>query len=98
VTVLDDGIGLTAEEAQQAFDAYLKGPGGGAGLGLTIAREIVAAHGGQVWLVPRPEGGAEAGFNLPVLSPSGTRERDGSAALAAIAIGDVGADNPLTQP
>jgi len=32
---------------------------------LTIVREIVAAHGGQSWLVARPEGGAEAGFSLP---------------------------------
>jgi signal transduction histidine kinase len=63
--VVDDGRGLTAEEAARAFEPYYRGPGGGAGLGLTIAREIVAAHQGQIWLHPRPEGGVEAGFRLP---------------------------------
>jgi signal transduction histidine kinase len=64
--VLDDGRGLVGEDAARAFEPYYRGPGGGAGLGLTIAREIVAAHQGQIWLEARPEGGAEAGFSLPV--------------------------------
>ena len=67
LTVTDDGRGLTAEEAAHAFDPYFRGPGGGAGLGLTIAREIVTAHGGRIWLSAQPEGGAEAGFALPRL-------------------------------
>ena len=33
----------------------------------SIAREIVLAHGGRIWLANRPEGGAEAGFSLPVI-------------------------------
>jgi signal transduction histidine kinase len=71
LTVVDGGQGLTAEEAEHAFEPYVRGPGGGAGLGLAIAREIVAAHGGRIWLVGRPQGGAEAGFALPrILSNS----------------------------
>jgi len=31
---------------------------------------MVTAHGGHIWLVARPEGGAEAGFSLPMPSPS----------------------------
>jgi signal transduction histidine kinase len=65
VRVLDDGRGPTDEEAARAFEPYYRGPEGGAGLGLSIAREIVVAHGGRIWLVARPEGGAEAGFRLP---------------------------------
>ncbi len=73
LTVTDDGRGLTAEDADRAFEPYYRGMGGGAGLGLTIAREIVAAHGGRIWLAGRPEGGAEAGFWLPhVPSRGGT--------------------------
>jgi signal transduction histidine kinase len=64
--VVDSGRGLTAEEAARAFEPYFRGPGGGAGLGLAIAREIVAAHGGSIWLQARPAGGAEAGFALPL--------------------------------
>jgi signal transduction histidine kinase len=63
--VLDEGRGLTDNEMVQAFEPYFSGRGGGAGLGLTIAREIVSAHHGQIWLKARPGGGAEAGFSLP---------------------------------
>jgi signal transduction histidine kinase len=66
LVVLDEGAGLSAAEAERAFEAYYRGPGGGTGLGLTIARGIVEAHGGRIWLRPRPEGGAEAGFALPL--------------------------------
>jgi len=66
VTVNDGGPGLSPEVKARAFEAYFRGPGGGAGLGLTIAREIVAAHGGRIWLENRPEGGAQAGFALPL--------------------------------
>jgi signal transduction histidine kinase len=66
LAVTDDGRGLTAEEAARAFEPYYRGPGGGAGLGLTIAREIVEAHSGRIWLKARPLGGAEAGFALPI--------------------------------
>ncbi len=63
--VLDEGRGLTEQEASLAFEPYFRGPGGGAGLGLTIAHEIIAAHQGRIWLQARPEGGTEAGFALP---------------------------------
>ena len=63
--VLDDGRGPTREEMVRAFEPYYRGPEGGAGLGLSIAREIVAAHGGRIWLAARPKGGGEAGFSLP---------------------------------
>jgi signal transduction histidine kinase len=63
--VRDNGRGLTDVEATQAFEPYYRGFGGGAGLGLTIAREIVGAHGGKIWLCPAAERGAVAGFSLP---------------------------------
>jgi signal transduction histidine kinase len=65
LVVSDSGQGLTDEEIGRAFDPYFSGTGSGAGLGLTIAREIVEAHGGRIWLRSRPGGGAEAGFALP---------------------------------
>lgn len=75
VRVLDEGRGPTDEETARAFEPYYRGPEGGAGLGLSIAREIVAAHGGRIWLVARPEGGAEAGFSLPREGLSSPRTR-----------------------
>ncbi len=65
LAVVDKGRGLSGDEAAHAFEPYFRGPGGGSGLGLTIAKEIVAAHGGRIWLEARPGGGAEAGFALP---------------------------------
>ncbi|MBL7063857.1 MAG: HAMP domain-containing histidine kinase [Anaerolineae bacterium] len=66
LSVWDQGAGLSDEVAGRAFEPYVRGPGGDTGLGLTIAREIVEAHDGHIWLKPRPEGGAEAGFALPL--------------------------------
>lgn len=66
VTIDDDGPGVSSEAQARAFEPYFRSSGGGAGLGLTIAREIVAAHGGRIWLDNRPEGGAQAGFALPL--------------------------------
>jgi len=70
VTVNDGGPGVSPEVQARAFEPYFRGPGGGAGLGLTIAREIVAAHGGRIWLENRPRGGAQAGFALPLAPKS----------------------------
>jgi two-component system sensor histidine kinase KdpD len=42
---------------------------GGAGLGLTICRGIIAAHGGRIWTEPRPGGGAAFRFTLPLQGP-----------------------------
>jgi signal transduction histidine kinase len=64
-TIIDNGRGLTEEEEARAFEPYFHGPGGGTGLGLTIAREIIEAHGGRIWLRGRSEAGAEVGLGLP---------------------------------
>jgi signal transduction histidine kinase len=64
LTVTDTGPGPSAEEAANAFEPYFSGAGGGAGLGLTIANEIVTAHNGRIWLKALVGGGAQAGFAL----------------------------------
>jgi signal transduction histidine kinase len=48
ISVQDTGRGMSDEEHERAFEAYYRGEGGGAGLGLTIARAIVEAHGGRM--------------------------------------------------
>ncbi len=69
VTIADTGRGLTAEEADRAFEPYYRGAGGGAGLGLSIAQQIVESHGGKIWLAPRQEGGTEASFSVVRRAP-----------------------------
>jgi signal transduction histidine kinase len=58
VTVADDGTGLSPDMARAPFEPARRrrGPTSGAGLGLSIARGIVAAHGGRIELVAQPHG------------------------------------------
>jgi PAS domain S-box-containing protein len=70
VRVFDDGPGLDADEAASLFDLYYRSEATraapGSGIGLFVCRELVKAMGGRIWAQPRPEGGAEFGFTLPV--------------------------------
>jgi signal transduction histidine kinase len=56
--VVDDGDGIAPGDAARAVEPFFttKASGGGTGLGLAIAREIVAHHGGELRLEPRPDG------------------------------------------
>ena len=70
VTVRDDGIGLTKEEAQQAFQRFFRGGQAqgharGTGLGLPVAKAIVEAHKGSITLQGQPGKGAVATVVLP---------------------------------
>jgi two-component system osmolarity sensor histidine kinase EnvZ len=66
VTVDDDGPGIPPERRESVFRAFESGAAGGTGLGLTIARDIVRAHGGDIMLEDSPLGGLRARIRLPV--------------------------------
>jgi signal transduction histidine kinase len=65
ISVLDTGRGMTDEELEKAFEPDYRGPGGGTGLGLGIARAIVEAHGGSIAIESSPGQGTRAWFTLP---------------------------------
>jgi signal transduction histidine kinase len=67
--VSDQGPGIAEEEAQHLFDRYWRGGADGAtgaGLGLYIAKGIVDAHGGRIWVETQAGAGATFCFTLPV--------------------------------
>ena len=66
VLIDDDGPGIPDHRREQVFRAFESGAGGGTGLGLTIARDIVQAHGGDIWLEQSPLGGLRARIRLPL--------------------------------
>jgi signal transduction histidine kinase len=66
VQVHDTGSGMTQEELQRAFERFQKGPQSrGSGLGLTIARNLVLAHGGEMRATSQPGSGTTISFTLP---------------------------------
>jgi two-component system sensor histidine kinase BaeS len=66
VQVRDTGSGMSQEEVERAFERFQKGPGSrGSGLGLTIARNLVVAHGGEIQALSQPGSGTTIRFTLP---------------------------------
>ena len=67
----DEGLGLPEDQLERAFEPFFRGDAsrnrdsGGTGLGLGIARNVARAHGGDVFLRNREEGGLEATVTLP---------------------------------
>lgn len=64
VIVADTGSGVDARIAEQLFTAFTSTKSEGMGLGLSICRTIVEAHGGRIWMEPRAGGGTEFHFTL----------------------------------
>lgn len=65
VTVADTGPGLAAEVAQNLFQPFTTTKARGMGLGLSICRSIIEAHGGRIWASPRSSGGTNFAFTVP---------------------------------
>ncbi len=66
VAVDDDGPGIPKERREAVFRAFESTARGGTGLGLTIARDIIRAHGGELSLESSPMGGLRARIRLPL--------------------------------
>lgn len=64
IEVSDDGPGVPAEIASTIFDPLVSARPGGTGLGLALARRVVAAHGGTIALVPTEQGASGATFRV----------------------------------
>ncbi len=68
VSVQDSGPGLDVEDLGRLFDAFYTTKPGGMGMGLSICRSIIEAHGGRIWASRNVGPGATLQFTLPVAS------------------------------
>jgi two-component system sensor histidine kinase KdpD len=66
VEVADRGPGIPPGDEKRIFEKFYHGKAAGIGLGLTICRAAVEAHGGRIWVENRPGGGAAFRFTLPL--------------------------------
>jgi signal transduction histidine kinase len=64
VSVSDTGTGMSPDVAARLYDPFFSTKLDGLGLGLTISRTIVEAHGGRLWATPNPERGTTMHFTL----------------------------------
>jgi signal transduction histidine kinase len=74
ICISDEGPGITQDDIPHIFDRFYRAPGvinrtKGAGLGLYLARSIIEAHGGQIWVESLPEKGTRFCFSLPRNNP-----------------------------
>jgi PAS domain S-box-containing protein len=66
VKVSDSGIGLDRQQTEQVFEAFYTTKADGIGIGLSISRSIIEAHGGRLWASSNTPHGAIFCFSLPV--------------------------------
>jgi PAS domain S-box-containing protein len=65
VSVQDFGVGIDPENANRLFSAFYTTKAHGMGMGLSISRSIIEAHGGRIWAAGEPGSGATLQFTLP---------------------------------
>ena len=71
VTVADTGVGLRDVDMSRLFELSYTTKASGTGVGLSISRSIVEAHGGKIWARPNADHGATFGFEVPAVTTDG---------------------------
>ncbi len=66
VAVIDTGSGIAPDVAERLFQPFVTTKSQGMGVGLSLCRAIVEAHGGRLWAEPNPEGGTIFRFTIPI--------------------------------
>jgi signal transduction histidine kinase/CheY-like chemotaxis protein len=92
-TVRDTGIGIPEAELDSIFQPFQRASttrhdGLGAGLGLSITRQLVERHGGRIWVESEPGQGSTFTFSLPIASPAPLVSQQAAAARHRILVVD----------
>ena len=66
VTIADTGPGIAPGDRERIFESFFTTKTGGVGIGLSICRSIIDAHGGRLWVDAHHPSGAAFAFTLPV--------------------------------
>jgi PAS domain S-box-containing protein len=71
VKIIDHGVGISLEEQEHLFQPYYRAEKDrqkfpGIGLGLVVAKQIIEAHGGKIWLDSQPDRGSTFSFTIPL--------------------------------
>lgn len=82
IHVIDSGVGIPRELADRLFEPFVTDKPHGMGVGLSISRAIVEAHGGRIWAQRAAGGGAAFYFTLPRAPVSSTSPQTVSTARA----------------
>jgi hypothetical protein len=82
IVVSDEGVGIPEGELEAVFDKFVQSSktrsgAGGTGLGLAICREIVAAHGGEIFARNNAAGGTDVVVRLPAAAAGGSAANEG---------------------
>jgi two-component system sensor kinase FixL len=67
VAVADTGSGMSAEVRDRLFQPFVTTKTEGMGIGLSVCRTIIEAHGGRLWMEPNPGGGSVFRFTVPTV-------------------------------
>ena len=81
ITISDRGAGFSSEKLANLFAPFFTTKKDGMGIGLSVCRTIVEAHGGRLTVESNPDRGATVGFTLPVNDQEGQQIRGSSSSL-----------------
>jgi C4-dicarboxylate-specific signal transduction histidine kinase len=70
ISIADSGPGIPLDKLREIFEPFFSTKGDGMGMGLSIARTIVEAHGGRIWAENHSAGGAVFHVSLPLARPT----------------------------